>query len=207
MLFLGFSTFKGEALQEDVYASILSEESYEEFNSVIVFSNNRVEYKLEGPEEEEITTAKNKYEEKVKRIEDEKKKQLQFELQERQQKINAISNYLKKQGSPMAPYSHLILDSCEKYSAHYCKYFLSIAGVETGFGRVDYGSYNAWGWGGIRYGNWEISIPSVSDQIAKKYYLRGYNTFESLAYSSFGPQDPEKWIKHLYHFYNQMPAL
>jgi hypothetical protein len=207
VLFVGFSTFNGETLQEDVYASISNEDTHNEVNNFTISFTNGVEYELEEPNVDDINTAKKRHEEKLKRIEDEQKKLIEIEQQKNQQRINAISNYLIKQGSPMAPYSHLILNSCEKYSVHYCKYFLSIAGVETGFGRVDYGSYNAWGWGGIRYGSWELSIPRVADQIAKSYYLRGYNTFESLAYSSFGPQDPEEWIRHLYHFYNQMPAL
>ena len=94
-----------------------------------------------------------------------------------------------------------------KYGDEYCKIFLAISGVETGFGRVAY-AYSAWGMIGVKYPSWEVAIPSCADWIATHYYLRGIDTIEELAFSPYhgGDEDAKRqWIKDLYSFYNTIP--
>lgn len=179
--------------------------AYTSRETVVVTSPSGVEYALEEPSPEEIENARIKYEEKIKRIQEEQRRIEEAKRREKMIKVEALRQYLKRMGSPMAPYAEIILDSCEKYGTHYCKFFLSIAGVESGFGRIPIGCCNAWGMIGKYYPSWEVSIPAASDWIASHYYLRGVNTFEALAYSSYGPLNPEKWIGDLYSFYNRVP--
>ncbi|MBN2015925.1 hypothetical protein JW766_03755 [Candidatus Dojkabacteria bacterium] len=174
-------------------------------NKIYVESPNGVEIELKIPSEEEVVQAEERYAEKLRKIEEEKKRKEEEERQRRLQKIQPLQNFLYRMGSPMAPYAELILNSCEKYGIHYCKIYLSLAGVESGFGRIPIGCCNAWGLMGVKYPSWEVAIPKASDWIAQNYYLRGVNTIEKLAYSSYGPLNPEKWIQDLYFYYNQIP--
>ncbi len=175
--------------------------------SVIVDSPNGLAFELRRPDSEEIEQSWVRYQEKMKRIEEEKRRAEEERLRIRNQRITALSNYLKNMGSPMYPYAELILDSCEKYGTEYCKIFLSIAGVETGFGRVAY-YYSAWGMIGVKYPSWEVAIPRSADWIARNYYMRGIDTIEELAFSPYhgGDDDARKqWILDLYSFYNTIP--
>lgn len=161
---------------------------------------------VQEPDKEEIQEAKTKYEEKLRRIEEEKKRLEEKRKKERQAKVESLRQYLINYGSPMAPHAESVITVCETYGSHYCKFFMSIAGVESGLGRVC-PPHNAWGWGKASYPSWEYSIPHVARQIANNYYYNGYDTFEKLAYSPYGPHNPEKWIQNLYYFYNSMPNL
>lgn len=197
--------------QESVLAyeaegSVLGANTTQTTGNVVVSTYLGGTYELPYPTDQDFIEAEEKYAEKLRKLEEEKKRIEEQKRIERENKIASISGYLTRYKSPMAPYAALIYDSCIPYGSHYCKFFLSIAGVESGFGRVC-PPHNAWGWGGARYPSWEYSIPLVSNAIATKYYLKGYNTFEKLAYSSYGPKNPEAWIVNLYSFYNKMPAL
>ncbi|MBU0976590.1 MAG: hypothetical protein ABIE03_04575 [Patescibacteria group bacterium] len=204
VLFLAFRSISDPNVVKQVKAetsvlgasTVMSEEV--DFNTV-----NEVEFRLLRPSSEEMLEAKSKYDEKLQRIEEEKRRIEEEKKRERMNKITLIQTYLVSQGSPMAPYSDVILDSCIKYGEHYCKYFLAIAGVESGLGRVCPG-HSAWGMIGFRFASWPEAISFSADWIAGNYYLKGVDTFEELAYSSYGPQNPETWITHLYSFYNQM---
>jgi hypothetical protein len=206
--FLAFKSLRDSKINAEAIAwegDVLG--AYEESLSeeVVVISPSGIEFELNRPQEEEIEQARVRYEEKIERIQEEQRRIEEARRRERMIRVEALQQHLKRMGSPMAPYAELILDSCEKYGTHYCKFFLSIAGVESGFGRIPIGCCNAWGMVGKYYPSWEVSIPAASDWIASKYYLKGVNTFEALAYSSYGPQNPEKWIGDLYSFYNRIP--
>lgn len=204
---LAFKSIKDSQINIETLAwqgQVLGTYDYLSTESVVITSPVGTEYELKEPDEEEIQAATIKYEEKIKRIEEEKRRIEEAKRREKMIKVENLSNFLKRMGSPMSPHAEIILDSCEKYGTHYCKFFLSIAGVESGFGRVC-PAHNAWGWGGIKFPSWEYSIPYVADQIAQKYYLKGCNTFEVLAYSPYGPKNPEKWIGDLYYFFYKIP--
>lgn len=193
------SAYEGEVLGEYIKKDITG--SYE------IVSPNNVVFELKAPDKQEIEEAKTKYKEKVKRIEEEKRRREEEERRRRMQQIEALRAYLVKMGSPMAPYSENILNTCEPHGIHYCKYFLSIAGVESGFGRIPIGCCNAWGIVGVYYPSWETSIPKASNWLLNTYYYK-YSTFEQLAFSGYHGGDDEAkkaWISNLYYFYNQIP--
>ena len=175
--------------------------------NVIINSPNSIAFELARPSSAEIEEAWVIYQEKMKKLEEERRRQEEERLKIRNQRIEALANYLKNMGSPMYIYAELILDSCEKYSVEYCKIFLSISGVETGFGRVAY-YYSAWGMIGVKYPSWEVAIPRSADWIANNYFLRGIDTFEELAFSPYHGGDEvarNQWIKDLYSFYHTIP--
>jgi hypothetical protein len=206
ILIIALESSKSRDLRFEAYAYSESSEgaSYEALQSIVYVSPQNTAFIVEKPVDDDIDQAQKLYIDKINRQKEEARRKLEEQERIRNNKIQIIASYLKKQNSPMSPYAANIYDSCIKYGTHYCKYFLSIAGVESGLGRVC-PAYNAWGWGKKRFSGWDQSIPYVSEEIAKKYYLNGYNTFEKLAYSAYGPQNPEKWITNLYSFYNQIP--
>jgi hypothetical protein len=204
---ISFKSIRHFKLSTRAYAATESISSAKhEIQDLSVISPTETEYIISRPTDEDFQIAEQRYDEKIRRIEEERKRQEEIKRQERQRKVKLLQDYLVKRDSPMAGYAELILTSCEKYGSHYCKFFISIAGVESGLGRVC-PAYNAWGWGKKRFASWNDSIPYVADQIAQKYYLKGYNTFEKLAYSSYGPKNPESWIDNLYSFYNELPPI
>ena len=181
-------------------------ERINEDGDVEIMSDNGIAIVLETPKEKDINQAKLVYEEKLvqKQIEEKKRKEQEEVERLKQAKIDMIRNFLSSQGSPMVPYAENVYMVCESYGDHYCKYFLAIAGVESGFGRVCV-AYSAWGMVGVKFSSWPDAIQGASQWIANNYYYKGYDTFEELAYSSYGPHNPEKWIGNLYYFYNKIP--
>jgi hypothetical protein len=211
IVFLAFNTISNSKTVREVEASNenvlgVSDERIEN-QLIVVYSHNNVEYELKKPSEEEIDIANEIYLEKLKRLEEERRQKEEEERQKRLAEVEALSSYLKKYRSPMAPYADLIISTCEVYGKDFCKYSLSIAGVESGFGRVCSG-YSAWGMISVKYPSWEESIPRAQKWIAETYYLKGYNTFERLAMTSYhGGSDEAKqiWVGNLYSFYNKIP--
>lgn len=175
--------------------------------SKVTIDSMNASYILETPQKEDIDKANEKYDEKIKRIQREAELLAEQQARERQNKVVALANYLRGQKSPMADYSTQILDACMPYGVNFCKMYLSIAGVESGFGVVPIGCCNAYGLIGVKYADWNQSITESTKYIATGYYLKGINTFEKLAYSSYGPQNPENWIKDLYYFASQLNFL
>ena len=159
------------------------------------------------PNAEEFINADLKYKQKLAEIEEAKKRAEEEKRAAFEKKVLDLTNYLNKYKSPMAPYSALILNTCMPYGVHYCKFYLSIAAIESGFGRVPIGCCNAHGIVGIKYASWEESIPKTSAFVYNGYYSKGVDTFEELAYSSYGPKNPEAWIGHLYQYYNELEFI
>ena len=201
-----FQAFRSETLTENISAVYIKND-YEPVVLGISTETSNNEVYLTPPNKEEADQALIAYKEKIKRIKEQKRKEEERKRQERLNKISALEAFLNRMNSPMAPHADIIYDTCIKQGSHYCKYYLSIAGVESGFGRISIGCCNAHGLVGINYSNWEDSIKSSSNLISKYYYLKGYDTFETLAYSAYGPHEPEKWIENLYYFYNMMNFL
>lgn len=207
LLVLAFNALRSTDINEPVYAGEILGASTSKKDLLIEIKSPSGSYiVLTPPIVEEIKVAEVKYTEKLRKQEEERKREEERQRRIRQEKINAINAYLIRQGSPMAPYSELIIQVCEEYGTHYCKFFMSIAGVESGLGRIC-PPHNAWGWGHASYPSWEYSIPYVASKIAHNYYYKGYDSFEELAYSPYGPVNEEKWIQNLYFFYNSMPSL
>jgi len=207
VIILAANSLKDSSLSTTAFAFSSSVESSMTDGDVLIYKSVQgVSYELEKPSKKDFKKADERYQEKLQGIEEEQQKLEEQKIQQYEQRVSILRAYLYNQASPMAPYAHILLKSCDPYGLHYCKYFISISGVETGFGRVDFGTKNAWGWGGIKFTSWEESIVYVSNAIAQHYYLKGYNTFEKLAYeSNYGAHNADKWVHDLYLYYNQIP--
>lgn len=156
------------------------------------------------PDISECLLSEERYKTKINKIKEQERLEEIKKNQIEQKRIALLESFLKSKNSPMAPYSRTIIKSCMPYGINYCRFFLSIAGIESGFGIKAYG-YNAWGWGKMKFSSWNQSIPFIANAIASNYYLKGVNTFEKLAYSPYGPKNPESWIINLHSINKQIP--
>ena len=206
---LAFKALSNSGVQAEVYAKYneISEANYLD-NSYVYTTTNGLEIEIKEPVSEDIVAAKVKYQEKLERVEAEKKAQEELVRQQKLTKTFPLQNYLTRMKSPMADYSELIYDSCMKYGEDYCKYFLAIAAVESGYGIIPIGCCQAWGMIYVKYPSWEVAIPKASEYIAQNYYLK-YPTLEQLALNSKyhgGDQEAKiVWLGHLNMYYNQIP--
>jgi hypothetical protein len=85
-----------------------------------------------------------------------------------------LSEYLKQNDSPLAPYAQLFVNMADKYNLDW-KLVAAISGVESTFGKeIPTSSFNAWGWGVygdnvIRFKSWEDGIATISEGLREKY--------------------------------------
>lgn len=125
--------------------------------------------------------------------------------QERENKIERLLNFLKKQRSPVATreYAAQIIDLTEANGADF-RILVVIMGVESGFCRVPIkkngNTYNCFGYlNGVKYASFEDAfnhlIPKISVQYANKY---GWD-FVSLA-KAYGQHSWEKTSKYMYNW-------
>ncbi len=124
---------------------------------------------------------------------------------ERNDKIERLLNFLKKQKSPVATreYSAQIIDLAEANGADF-RIIVAIMGVESGFCRVPLkkngNTYNCFGYlNGVKYASFTDAfnnlVPKISVQYAKKY---GWD-FVSLA-KAYGQHSWEKTSKYMYNW-------
>lgn len=181
----------------------IQEKTYIDTGSLFTSNNNP--YNLPSVTEQDIMDSEERYAQKLLAIE---KENLEQEYAERAKfiaQVNALQNYLYRQGSPMAPYAELIITSANRCGIDY-KIAMAIAGNESYFGKRGGGVYfNAWGWGPhYRYSSWEQSIPNYHCNFAKQYIRKGYTTIETIA-PRYGANNQEEWISDVYWFYNRIP--
>ena len=125
--------------------------------------------------------------------------------QERENKIERLLNFLKKQKSPVATreYAAQIVDLADANGADF-RIIVAIMGVESGFCRVPIKkngtTYNCFGYlNGVKYASFEDAfnnlIPKISVQYANKY---GWD-FVSLA-KAYGQHSWEITSKYMYNW-------
>ncbi len=128
---------------------------------------------------------------------------------ERNDKIERLLNFLKKQKSPVATreYSAQIIDLAEANGADF-RIIVAIMGVESGFCRVPLkkngNTYNCFGYlNGVKYASFTDAfnnlVPKISVQYAKRY---GWD-FVSLA-KAYGQHSWEKTSKYMLNWANSI---
>lgn len=90
-------------------------------------------------------------------------------------RVVALSSFLEKHNSPLAPYAVYFVEAADKYELDW-RLVPAIAGVESTFGkRIPHNSYNAYGWanGAYSFSSWNESIDVVSKTLRENYIERG----------------------------------
>lgn len=95
-------------------------------------------------------------------------------------------------GSPLAGYGYAFANAAFDYNVD-PRWSPAISCIESSMGRYCYASYNAWGWGGINYPNWETAIYAhirglsvgygytISIEAAKKYCANWEHWYNSVS--------------------------
>lgn len=121
------------------------------------------------------------------------------------QRIVLLENFLKEQGSPLAPQTGVLVEAADKYKFDW-RLLPAIAGKESSFGkRMPWdkengkSSHNAWGWGvygqeAPSFSSWEEAIASVAAGLRHEYYNKGHITPE-LIMKKFTPRSDGSWAQ------------
>ena len=91
-----------------------------------------------------------------------------------------LAKYLEGHNSPLQFNAQDFIDSAKEYTLDW-KLVVSIAGVESTFGKHIPGGYNGWGWGvygnqAIYFESWKDGIYTVSKGLKEDYVSRGLTT-------------------------------
>ncbi len=107
-----------------------------------------------------------------------------------ERKVDKIRKYLSSRGSPLAEYSEEFVKAADHYGIDY-KLVAAISIVESGGGKHNFRSHNAWGWGKSGFNSWTEGIWTVSKGLSK-YYAGGRTTPSTIA-PSYCPPTAESW--------------
>lgn len=119
-----------------------------------------------------------------------------------------LKQYMKNYGSPLAPYSDLIVQTADKYSLDY-RLITAIAQQESNICKIiPPESYNCWGWGitgsgTLGFSSYENGIEIVSKGIKTEYIDKGYTTINEIM-SKYTPQSNGSWAEGVNEFMSEM---
>lgn len=93
------------------------------------------------------------------------------------ERAKILSDYLASYRSPLQYHAQDFIDAANEYSLDW-KLVVSIAGVESTFGKQIPGGFNGWGWGvygsqAIYFSSWKEGIFTVSKGLQEDYISRG----------------------------------
>lgn len=93
------------------------------------------------------------------------------------ERAKILSDYLASYNSPLQYHAQDFIDAANEYGLDW-KLVVSIAGVESTFGKQIPGGFNGWGWGvygsqAIYFSSWKEGIFTVSKGLKEDYIGRG----------------------------------
>jgi peptidoglycan DL-endopeptidase CwlO len=118
-----------------------------------------------------------------------------------------IDSFLKKKGSPLAGLGHVFVGAGQKYGVDPAL-VVSIAGIESSFGKHSFRPYNAWGWmGGTKWGSWEQGITHVTKGLSDGYVKQGLTTPEAIV-RKYAPasdgNDEGNWARVVHQYLGEL---
>lgn len=119
-----------------------------------------------------------------------------------------IKQYMENYGSPLAPYSALIVQTADKYSLDF-RLITAIAQQESNICKIiPPGSYNCWGWGihsngSLGFSSFQDGIEEVSKGLRSDYLNKGFSTIEEIM-SKYTPQSNGSWASGVNTFMSEM---
>lgn len=119
-----------------------------------------------------------------------------------------VRQYLEAYGSPLEPYSKLIVDTADKYQLDY-RLLTAIAQQESNLCKIiPPGSYNCWGWGihsagTLGFTSFEEGIEIVSRGLREEYLNKGFTSIEEIM-SKYTPLSKGSWAYGVNKFMSEM---
>lgn len=119
-----------------------------------------------------------------------------------------LRQYMKNYGSPLAPFSDLIVQTADKYSLDF-RLITAIAQQESNICKViPPQSYNCWGWGihsngSLGFLSFQQGIEEVSKGLRSDYLNKGFSTIEEIM-SKYTPSSNGSWALGVNTFMSEM---
>ena len=126
--------------------------------------------------------------EELKKLNEDKLKAQKIELFFRVNRGNA----------PLADYAEKFVEVANKYGLDY-RLLPAIATVESGGGKSNFRSYNAWGWGNKGFTSFEEGIEVVGRGLKTGYIDKGRDTVEEIA-PVYCPPNYKNWARSVNQF-------
>lgn len=120
----------------------------------------------------------------------------------RDERAIRLEKYLLRQRTELYKYSDLIIELSDKYNINY-KIPVAIAGVESGFCRINFKPNNCWGYGQYSWTTLEIAIIEYYRLMNIHYFSKGRKTVESIS-AIYNPY-PKEYSQKLYFFIHRIP--
>ena len=105
---------------------------------------------------------------------------------------------VNRNNAPLADYAEKFVEVANKYGLDY-RLLPAIATVESGGGKSNFRSYNAWGWGNKSFTNFEEGIEVVGKGLKTGYIDKGRDTVEEIA-PVYCPPNYKNWARSVNQF-------
>lgn len=103
-----------------------------------------------------------------------------------------------RRNAPLADYAEKFVEVANKYNLDY-RLLPAIATVESGGGKSNFRSYNAWGWGNKGFSSFEEGIETVGKGLKTGYIDKGRDTVEEIA-PVYCPPNYKNWARSVNQF-------
>ena len=119
-----------------------------------------------------------------------------------------LRQYMENYGSPLAPYSELIVQTADKYSLDF-RLITAIAQQESNICKIiPPGSYNCWGLGihsngSLGFKSFGEGIEEVSRGLRTDYLNKGYSTIDEIM-AKYTPLSNGSWANGVNEFMTEM---
>jgi len=107
--------------------------------------------------------------------------------------------------APLAEYAQKFVEVANKYGLDY-RLLPAIATVESGGGKSNFRSYNAWGWGNKGFTSFEEGIEVVGRGLKTGYIDKGRDTVEEIA-PVYCPPNYKNWARSVNQFMNEIENI
>lgn len=130
---------------------------------------------------------------------------IQIEAKPVDKRATVLKDYLAKHNSPLENSAQDFIDAADLYELDW-RLVVSIAGVESTFGKNIPGGFNGWGWGvygdhAIYFKSWREAIFTISKGLKENYVNKGYT--EPFSMNRIYASSPH-WGRNVTFFMNDL---
>jgi len=135
--------------------------------------------------------------------------QIQTSIKTADARSEIIRQYLNKYGSPLEPYSDLIVQLSDQYNFDY-RWLVAIAQQESGLClHIPENSFNCWGWGiygdkVTRFDNYEDALRRISPQFTKIFLKGDHSKDPSEVMKTYTPPSDGSWAAGVSTFFEDL---
>ena len=128
-------------------------------------------------------------------------------IKEDQLKAQKIEMFFRvnRGNAPLSEYANKFVEIANKYGLDY-RLLPAIATMESGGGKNNFSSYNAWGWGNASFNSFEEGIEVVGKGLKIGYIDQGIDTVEEIALV-YCPPNYKNWANGVNQFMSEIEDI